>query len=284
MEDLKLEIQRHLDENAFSSRTQKRVAAFLVDNWNEIPLMSIEFISKETGVGTATITRFVRKYDLKGFYDFKERIKDQLKAAINPVENFKLAKSSLKSRESLVRVANQDIKNINKLLATIDDKSFSEVVRLIEAADRVYTFGTSISSIFSRLATYLFNQVHIETHCLNDGDMTVEERILQLKKKDLVLFFSFYPYSRSTIEFAQLAKAQGLTVVSISDNRFSPVSEESHLVLAIPRENILFTTSTSALSLLINAIATELALKKKDKLSRFIKSSDDILKKFYYFS
>jgi DNA-binding MurR/RpiR family transcriptional regulator len=275
--------QIHSAINSYS-RIQKKLAVFLVDNWNEIPLMSIETISKETGVSTATITRFVRKFDFKGFYDFKEHIKEKFKVVINPVERFKLLQANLSARDSLVRVAQQDVKNINKFLANIKEETFEKIVAMIERADRVYTFGTSISSIFASLTTYLFNQIQKETHCLDEADLTVEEKILQLKKEDLVLFFSFFPYSRSTIQFAQLAKSRGLQVVGISDNRYSPISENSSMVLAIPRENILFTTSTAALSLLINAIATEIALKKKEELSRAIKQEDEILKQFYFLS
>jgi DNA-binding MurR/RpiR family transcriptional regulator len=266
------------------SRIQKKLAIFLVDNWNEIPLMSIETISRETGVSTATITRFVRRFKFKGFYDFKEKIKGDLKEAINPVERFKLLKGNLSGRNSLVRVAKQDIKNINKFLANIKDETFQEIVGMIEKADRVYTFGTSISSIFASMTTYLFNQIQKETYSLMEGDLSVEEKILQLRRDDLLMFFSFYPYSRSTIQYAQLAHSLGIPVVSISDNVYSPISESSTIVLAIPRENILFTTSTSAFSVLVNAIATEIAIKKKDQLSQAIKQEDEILKKFYFLS
>jgi len=70
--DLKKDIATGMDAY---SRIQKRIAGFLVENWNEIPLLSIETIAKQTGVSTATITRFVRKFDFRGCYDFKDRIK-----------------------------------------------------------------------------------------------------------------------------------------------------------------------------------------------------------------
>jgi DNA-binding MurR/RpiR family transcriptional regulator len=155
---------------------------------------------------------------------------------------------------------------------------------MVEQAPRIYSFGASISSILSNLIRYIFNQVQKEAHCLDEGNMTPEERIVALKKDDLVIFCSFYPYSRCTIEFAQLANEQGLQVVAISDNEYSPISEYASLVLAIPRENVLFTTSIAAFSVLINAIATEIAYKKKDLLTESINNTDKILKKFYYLS
>ena len=264
------------------SRIQKKLAVFLLEHWNEIPLMSIEHISKETGVSTATISRFARIFGFNGFYDFKDRLKEEVKNSINPVDRFRLLKADLSGKKSLLTVARQDVKNLNKLIAMVKEETFSKLVEMIEKAPRIYSFGVSVSSIFSELIRYIFNQVQKEAHCLDEGNVTVEEKIVSLQKNDLVIFCSFYPYSRCTIDFAQLAKEQGLQVVAVSDNEFSPISEHASPVLAIPGENILFTTSISAFSVLINAIATEIAYKKKDELTGSIKQTDKMLKRFYF--
>jgi DNA-binding MurR/RpiR family transcriptional regulator len=279
--NLKEEIQKNRETY---SRIQKKLVSFLLEYWNEIPLMSIEYISKETGVSTATISRFAHLFGFKGFYDFKDKIKEEVKNFINPVEQFRLLKADLTGKKSLVTVARQDVKNLNKLISMVNEKTFSKLVDIIKNAPRVYSFGVSVSSIFSSLIRYIFNQVQKEAHCLDEGNVTVEEKIVSLQESDLVIFCSFYPYSKCTIEFAQLAHEQGLQVVAISDNEFSPISEYASLVLAIPRENILFTTSISAFSVLINAIATEIAYKKKEELTDSINQADKILKKFYFLS
>lgn len=266
------------------SRIQKKLATFLLENWNEIPLMSIEQISKETGVSTATISRFARVFAFKGFYEFKDKIKEDIKITINPVDRFRQLKTDISGKKPLVTVARQDVKNINKLISMVKEETFLKLVDMIEKAPRVFSFGVSISSIFSNLIRYIFNQIQKEAHCLDEGNVTVEEKIVTLKKDDLVIFCSFYPYSKATISFAQLAHEQGLQVVAISDNEFSPISEYAALVLPIPRENVLFTTSISAFSVLINAIATEIAYKKKEKLTESIDRSDKILKKYYFLS
>lgn len=264
------------------SRIQKKLAVFLVDHWSEIPLLSIEYISRETGVSTASITRFSRCFGFKGFYDFKEKIKAEVKNNINPVDRFRLLNEDLSGKKSLVKVAKQDVRNINKLLGNTKEEDFSRLVAAVEGAGRVFTYGSGVSSIFARLIRYIFNQVQIEAHCLDEGNMTVEERIVGLNKRDLIVFLSFFPYSKNTIEFAQLAYELGLHIVSISDNEFSPISEYTSQVMPIPRENVLFTSSVSAFSVLINAVATEIAVKKKEALSDSIKQTDKILKKFYY--
>lgn len=277
--NLKDEIKKNVVQY---SRVQKRLANFLVNNWSEIPLLSIEKIAEKSGVSMASITRFTRKLSCRGFYDFKNQVKSEhMKIIANPVERFFSIPSDLKGKKSLIKAARQDVKNINHLLASISEETFRRLVEMIEKANRIFTFGIGISSIFSNLIAYTFSQIQKKTHSLDEGHTPVEEKIFYIEKDDVIIFSSFFPYSKCTAEFAKLAHELGSAIVVFTDNEYSPLSRYASLILKIPRENILFTTSISALSVLLNAIATEIALKKKDILSQSLKDMDRKLRAFY---
>ena len=260
----------------------KRLANFLIDNWTEIPLLSIEKIAEKSGVSMASITRMTRKLSCKGFYDFKSQIKSEhMHDIVNPVERFFSIKSDLSGKKSLIKAARQDVKNINLLLAGVSEETFLKLVDWIEKAPRVHTYGVGISSIFSNLMAYTFNQIQKETHSLDEGHTPIEEKILAINPDEIIIFSSFFPYSKSTAEFARLAKRRGLKIVVFSDNEYSPLSEFAQLMLKIPRENILFTTSISAMAVLLNAVATEIAMKKKESLGQSLKELDRQLRAFY---
>jgi DNA-binding MurR/RpiR family transcriptional regulator len=277
--DLRADIKKNAGK---FSRMQKRLANFLIDNWSEIPMLSIEKISEKSGVSMATITRFTRKLSCRGFYDFKNLVKrEHMDSIASPTERFFSIPADLKGKKSLIKAARQDVKNINRLLATISEETFLRLVNMIEQAHVIFTFGIGISSIFSNLIAYTFNQIEKRTHSLDEGHIPVEEKIFYIKKDDLIILSSFFPYSRSTGEFAKLAHGLGLKIVLLTDSEYSPLSRYAALLLKVPRENILFTTSISALSVLLNAIATEIALKKKEPLSQSLKDMDRKLRPFY---
>lgn len=264
------------------SRTQKRLANFLLDNWAEIPLLSIESIAEKSGVSMASITRLTRRLACKGFHDFKDQVKnEQMRTIVNPVERFFALQADLSGKKPLIQAARQDVKNINRLLTAMSEETFLKLVEWVESANRVFTFGVGISAIFSNLTAYTFNQIQKETHSLDEGHTPVEEKILAIGKDELIIFSSFFPYSKCTVEFARLAHQRGLRIVVLSDNEFSPLAPYASLILKIPRENILFTTSISALSVLLNAVATEVALKKKEALALSLKEQDRKLRMFY---
>ncbi len=267
--------------NGFS-RTQKRLATFLLDNWAEIPLLSIETIAEKSAVSTASITRLTRKLACKGFHDFKRQVKsEQLRSIVNPVERFFSLKTDLSGKQPLIQAARQDVKNINRLLTSISEETFQKLVDWVDKAKRVYSFGVGISAVFSSLVAYTFSQIQKEALRLDEGNMPVEEKILSLRRNEIIIFSSFFPYSKCTADYARLARQQGLRTVVLSDNEFSPLASHAGLILKVPRENILFTTSISALSVLLNAVATEIALKRKEELGRSLKEQDRQLRSFY---
>jgi len=280
---MKISLREEIKKNMGSfSRTQKHLANFLLDNWSEVPLLSIEAIAKKSSVSMASITRLTRKLSCTGFYDFKGRIKSEhMHDIVNPVERFFSIKSDLSGKKSLIKAARQDVKNINRLLAVVSEETFLKLVESIEKAKRVFTFGIGISALFSNLAAYTFNQIQKETHSLDEGQTPVEEKILAIEKDEIIIFSSFYPYSKSTFEYARLARRLGLAIVVFSDNEFSPLSEFATLMLKIPRENVLFTTSISAMTVLLNAVAAEIAMKKKEVLGLSLKDQDRQLRTFY---
>lgn len=277
--ELLSEIEKKLDK---LPKRKKRLAIFITQQWQEIPLISIEDIARKAGVSTATVTRFARELNFRNFHEFKNYLKEEIREKLTPVERFKLMKENLKGRRSLVKVAEQDIKNINKLLSSIDEETFEKVIKEIEDAEKIFTFGLGISSIFSRMIAYLLNQIGKEAHSLDEGDAPAEEKITSLGEKDLLIVSSFPPYSRYTLEIAELAKDLGIKIIGITDNKFAPVANFSNLIIAIPSENILYTNSVSAFSVLINSIVTEIAWKNREKLAENVKEKDRILKKFYY--
>ncbi len=279
-------------ENNFISEIEKRIenlprrkrqlAAFIYQKWHEVPFTSIGEIAKKAGVSTATVTRLARELDFEGFQDLKNKIKEEIKEKLSPTERFRLTTKNIKGKKSLLKVAEQEIKNINKLLISIDEELFEKAIKEIEDAKKIFTFGMGISSILSHLIAYLLNQIEKEAHCLYESDVPVEEQITSMRKKDILIIFSFPPYSRYTLDIASLQKKMGIKIIGFSDNKFAPLSKFSDLLFVVPSENILYTNSVSAISALINAIATEIALKNKEVLAERIEKKDKILKKFYY--
>lgn len=261
-------------------RKRQKIINFLLEHWEEVPFLNIQEIAKILDVDPSTITRLFQSLGFDGFHEFKKRISEERRVSLKPYEKFDLLSESLKGKKFLIRIARQDIKNIRRLLETVREDKFNKLITAIERADRIFAFGMGISAIFSKIAVFYLRGSGKEAYLLGENAESVEEEVAYLKKKDLLLLFSFPRYSTYTLKIASLAKEMDCTRVAFSNSEDAPISLFSDLVIPIPTENILFTNSVSALSVLMNAVATIIALKDKENLKQKLEFQNS-LKKFY---
>lgn len=263
-------------------KRRRSVALFFLENWEEIPLMSIKDVSEITGISPATISRMLKQLGFKGFPQLKKLIKEELSLKKETLPRDFEDSTEKGNKRILAKIARQDIKNLSELLLKTDRKKFKKAVQIIKKARRIYTLGIGSNSIFSLIASYLLNQVDKETLCINSWEIPFEERIASLEKNDLLIICCFKPYNLYTLEIAELAFKNGVEVLLITDSDYSPLSRFSTLTLTIPSHKILFPGNISAFSVLFNAIATELAFSKKNLLVSEKRKKDRMLRKFYF--
>jgi DNA-binding MurR/RpiR family transcriptional regulator len=100
---------------------------------------------------------------------------------------------------------------------------------------------------------------------------------LFLNPKDLLIVFSFPPYSKETVDLARYAEEKKIDVISITNKPASPITFYTKANLIVESRNMLFTNSFAAISVLINAIATSCAVKDKTRAKKILKESEEIM-------
>ena len=260
-------------------KNQKKLADFFIENFDHIPFYSVHDISEATSMSVASVVRFSQSVGFKGFLEMRSEISVDLQKQLRDNSIFPLVDDKTLKDDTLTAVANHDINNINETLNLIDRKNFSEAVRLILNSERVFTMGLGISFLLSEIFAYQLKQVAIDASNFAHNYESFMEQIPFLSRKDLIICFSFPPYSKETIEAAKFAKSRNVKIVSITNKIASPISFSSDISLIVRSKNFLFTNSFAAVSVLINAITTECARLNKSKTKKFLNDINDIVDK-----
>jgi len=256
---------------------QRKVADFVIDNFDNIPFVDVHEVSKQVGVSVASVIRFAQSVGFTGFSELRDAVSDSLKKHLKKNEIFSLVDKSKFDNDILTSVANMDVKNINDTLTNIDRETFNKVIELILQSNRVYTAGLGISYLLAEILSYQLTQVGVDSSVLKHTHTLFHEQILYMNKNDLLICFSFPPYSKETVDVAKFADKNGIGVISITNKSTAPIAASSKAVLTVKSENMLFTNSFAAISVLINAIATACAVKNKSKAKRVLKESEKIM-------
>lgn len=272
--EIKEKIQNRFED---LPKNQKKVADYVVENFDKISFLNVQDISKATGASVASVVRFAQSIGFSGFSELREAIADSLQSQLDSMQTFPLFDKKDIDDDLLTSVANLDIKNINDTLKIIEREVFDNSIDLILNSKRVFTAGLGISYLLAEILAYQLTQVGIDSSVLKHSHTLFHEQILYMDQKDLLVAFSFPPYSKETVEAAKFAHERGIKIISVTNKPTSPITFYSNQTLIVKSENMLFTNSFAAISVLINAVATACALKNKTKAKKVLKESGEIM-------
>jgi DNA-binding MurR/RpiR family transcriptional regulator len=256
---------------------QQRVADFILQQPHDLAFLATDSLSKALKVSKATIVRFAQNLGYRGFTQLQNEVLDAVQSTLRSPERYKISLGKISNEGTLTQVARHEVQNINRTVQYVDQEVFKSVIGILCGARKVYTMGIGISSLLAQVLSYELNQVGIESQALESGTLRFVEHLALARRGDVIASFSFPPYSKETIDAAKYARRRGLAVMTITDKLTSPITFHANLVLAVRTENMLHTNSISAISVLINALVTEVALKNKSAVSKMFKESTQIL-------
>ena len=242
---------------------QRKVANYILQKPNELAFVTTDLLARRLKVSKPTIVRFARSLGYDGFTELQQECLGALRSDLSSVNEFLGELKEQTHDEALTKVVEAEVENINETLNHFDRRVFDDVVSMLVRARNVLTMGVGVSSLLSQILAYELTQVAISARSIAASPMRFVEQLALAKKKDVVVGFSFPPYSRETIDAAQFAKERGVQVISVTDTLTSPMTYHADRVIVVRSRNMLYTNSIAAISIMMNAIVTQIALKNK---------------------
>ncbi|MBC8193899.1 MAG: MurR/RpiR family transcriptional regulator [FCB group bacterium] len=249
------------------SPNQRILAEFILNHIEDIPFWNSHTLAKAAGTSSATVVRFSQRLGYSGYPDLRDDIAALVKGEINR-DYFSRIESL--DGDVLSMVASQDVADINDTLNQLSRPDFHKSVDLILGAKQVHTSGLGVSNLMADLLAYQLNQVGISAAPMRTGNTSFAEQVAFFLKDHVLVSFSYPPYSETTVEIARLAKEKGVKVIGITNKLAAPISFHADITLAVHSENILFTNAFAAISVIINALATECAHRDKGKAQKMV--------------
>lgn len=261
-------------------KNQRKIANYFLDNFDKVSFLNVHDVSHSTGASVASVVRFAQRIGFTGYSELREAISDSLQNHLSSLDIFPLYDKSKSEKDILTSVANLDIKNINDTLSSLERDVFDRAVSMILDSGRVFTAGLGISYLLAEILAHHLTQVAVNAAAFKNNYLPFHEQIALLDKKDLIILFSFPPYSTDTVEVAKIAAEKKINVIAITNKEVAPVTFFSKINLIVHSENMLFTNSFAAISVIINALSTSIALKNKARTKLLQRETFEILEKY----
>lgn len=262
---------------------QELVAQYLLDNLRDVPFLSVPELAVKSGASEATVVRFAQRIGYSGFSGLKMDLLDVLRDKVVP-RSQELTQARPGDIESLRAVTRQELQNLERTLEELDRDAFRKVATALFRADHIYTFGSGISSYFAELLSYLMTQIGLRSTTLSTRFSSPLEQLVVLRPTDLLVVFSFPPYSRATLDMLEKTADMGLPTTAICDRETAPAAAKARHFLTVRTDNMLFTNAFGAMAMLLNALTTEIAVRHQDqaleavaRINRILDEDQDVI-------
>ena len=175
---------------------EKRVADYVVAHQQKTQFMSISELSEECGVAEATISRFCRRLDYKGYNAFKLAIANSTAGRVDapPPESEITPEDTIEELSQKLYVIDRDA--MAQTLELIRPDDIRRAADILSSADKVLCMGQGGSMLLAQECAHLFSTSLPNYHAVMDSHLQAIA-CSHLTDKDAVLYYS---YSGSTEE------------------------------------------------------------------------------------
>ena len=266
------------------SKSQKRIAAFILENYDKAAFITASKLGKLVEVSESTVVRFAMQLGYEGYPSMQRALQEMIRSRLTSTQRIQAAGDIFERQDILGSVLQSDIEKLREVVNKANRDEFTRVTDLIMQARHIYILGVRSSSF---VAGYLNFYMHLlfENVTLVQSNAAGEilEQLFRIGPGDVLIAISFPRYSKVTINTVKFARDRGATIVAMTDNDLSPIYQMSDAALLAPCEMISFVDSMAAPVSVINALLLALANRVGADVSATFEELEDIWNEYSVF-
>ena len=259
------------------SKGQKRIAAYILSDYDKAAFMTASKLGKLVDVSESTVVRFASTLGYDGYPAMQKALQEMVRSKLTSIQRIQTSNDRLFSSDVVASVLQMDMEKIRMAIDEVDRSAFTSVVDKLMGARHIYILGVRSSSF---LAGYLHFYLHLifenVTLVTSNSAGDILESTLRIGPGDLLVGISFPRYSKATVKGVQFARDRGADVVAITDSAMSPLSPMASAVLMAHSDMISFVDSLVAPFSLLNAIIVAAGHRKDADISQIFNRLEGI--------
>lgn len=264
------------------SKGQKRIAEFILNDYDKAAFMTAAKLGKTAQVSESTVVRFASELGYSGYPAMQKALQELIRGRLTSVQRIRA--SEMEEGDLLTRTMHRDMETIQATIEGIDRTVFANVVEHLLAAEHVYILGVRSSSF---LAGYLnfYLRLLMDNVILvqNSAAGEIYEQMVHIGPKDVLIAISFPRYSNMVIHAVDMAAERGADVIAITDNGMSPLMPYATEALFVQCEALSYVDSLAAPLSFLNALVLAVGRSKRQEVDETFSQLEQVWSKYDIF-
>ena len=282
----KNELLRRIEEQYKElSKGQKRLADYIVQNYDKAVFLTAARLGKVVGVSESTVVRFATQLGYKGYPGFQRALEELVRHKLNSIQRMEVTYGRISQSEILESVLQSDIEKIKMTIGSLDQKAFEEAVDTIVKARKIYIIGIRSCAPLANFLSYYLNLIfdHI-TLVHTNSSSEIFEQMIRIGEEDVVIGISFPRYSMRTLKALEFASNRKAKVITLTDSVHSPMTIYSSCNLIARSDMASIVDSLVAPLSVINALVVALCMKKQKEVVKTLETLEEIWDEYRVYS
>lgn len=234
-------------KNMTLSKTEKRIAEYILENVNTIGLQTVSNVAAAIGTSDTSVIRFIRRLGFANYSDFKKEMSakliDQYQEAAWGGQKFIHAREMINQSEIITDVAACAMENIQKTCAGLSMEVVEKIAAILIKSRFKYIVGfrtTESCAVYmkGKLQYLLPNVVRTV-----GGESAAIESLVDITQEDCILMYSFPVYSEVNRTILDIARKRHVPTILITDSVTSPLAALADIVVSASIAGLGFTNS-----------------------------------------
>ncbi|AWC21106.1 putative DNA-binding transcriptional regulator [Aminobacter sp. MSH1] len=207
-----------------------QVAAYALDNPDEIAFGTAASIASSAGVQPSTLIRFAQHLGYDGFTSLQQVFRERLRERTTSYEErLTVVRGEADDGTSNRRIVDGFLaaasKSIDVMSRNLDDETLDRAIDLLNGAETIYILARRRSYPVASYIAYALGKLGVRSQLIESASGLSPEIISFASSRDAVIAISFSPYASATVEEARILSANNVPVIAITDSAFSPLAQ-----------------------------------------------------------
>lgn len=200
---------------------EKKIANYILSHHKDVVNMTIGELALASGVSIATVSRFCRKCGVEGFHHLKIGLAKEI--VLNEFDGSVSNDISIDQiAQSLQNILANKIEELKQTISFIKEEELKLILESIQKAKVVQFVAVGNTIPVALDGAHKLNQIGIRAVAGSIWE-TQMAYALNLREDDVLIAISNSGESRQVVKMVQEAKANGVTVIGITNNPRSAI-------------------------------------------------------------
>ncbi len=215
-----------------------QVAAFALENPDEVALGTAASIAAQASVQPSTLIRFAKRFGYSGFSDlqgvFRAAMRSNWPDYRERLADVQRAREAGGPHPLLSGFAESAMVSLERLVARPSEEDIARAAEVLARAEVIYLLGMRRAFPVALYLAYAMGKLGIRAVLVDHIASLGPEQLTQASPRDALIAISFTPYTPMTVELTDRLADRGVPVIALTDSPFSPLSPKAIVKFEIP--------------------------------------------------